>query len=120
MPSLKPVIFAAIMVAGWLASAPSMAAHVCPANGKTYKVRGVVKSVNTTHDGQAYYNVVAAHCGSSEDDTIAVYPATPVTSCVAGKQATARGRYDFKCVDQGDLLGGVCIASLSNANLSCR
>jgi hypothetical protein len=103
-----------------ISGTPVFAAAACPANGAPYSIKGVVKQVSTTNSGQTYYSILHPRCGSSEDNTIAVYPAAPEAACDVGKHASAKGTYSMDCPSDADAFGGVCVALLNNATISCK
>lgn len=114
----RTTLIAAISAA--VISGPAFAVTKCPANGQHFSFKGSVKDIGTTKDGQTYYDISNAHCGDTEHDTIAVYPPSPVPKCLTGKRATASGSYQMRCLDDAMAFGGACIASLTDATLTCR
>jgi hypothetical protein len=118
-----PVAPLALALATLAMVSPAASASKCPATGQPYSVAGIVKKTDTTNDGRTFYSILPSRhsgCGSSEDDTIAVYPDAPAASCSAGQHAKARGAYSFQCTEDPVFGGAVCVAALNNATLACK
>ena len=123
LPAAVPVMPLALVLATLAMASPAASAPKCPATGQSYSVAGLVKKTDTTNDGRAFYSILPSRhsaCGSSEDDTIAVYPDAAVSSCSVGKHAKARGAYSFQCTEDPVFGGAVCVATLNNATLACK
>jgi hypothetical protein len=123
LPTAVSVVPLALALATLAMVSPAASAPKCPATGQPYNVAGIVKKTDTTNDGRTFYSILPSRhsgCGSSEDDTIAVYPDAPVVSCSAGAHAKARGSYSFQCTEDPVFGGAVCVAHLNNATLVCK